>query len=70
MKAQWHFYKDRKAGKRCYIRILSPEGEELEELIGDSDEEVVEGSKREKLLLQFFQEHAHEVDEFVPKTHC
>ena len=59
---QWHFYQDSKAKKMYYIRIRSPEGEEVSQLIGDSDEEVEDGSEKDEMLFRYFREHAHRVE--------
>lgn len=61
VQAQWVFYEDLREGKRYNILIRSKEGEEVEELMGDSDEEREE--EQEEVLLRYFREHAHNVEE-------
>lgn len=62
VQAQWHFYRDKKEGKEYFIHINTPESEEVETLMGDSDEEWEEDSERAELVLRYFREHAHKVE--------
>lgn len=59
--ATWHFYEDRAAGKEYSILIDSPEGKEVDALMGDSDAEQDDTSKGR--LLAYFRAHAHKVQD-------
>lgn len=60
----WHYYEDPESGKEYSILIDSPEGREVDELMGDSDDELGEEASRK--LLAYFKAHAHKVQDFEP----
>jgi hypothetical protein len=62
--ATWHFYEDPTAGKEYNILIDSPEGREVDALMGDSDAE--RGEEVEGKLLAYFKAHAHKVHALTP----
>lgn len=64
--ATWHFYEDLAAGKEYSILIDSPEGRQVDELIGDSDAERDE--ETEGRVLAYFKAHAHKVQDLAPTT--
>ncbi len=68
--AQWHFYEDKIDGKKYLIRIGSAEGNELEILMGDSDDEMEEGSEKMEAVLRYFKEHSHMTEEIERRTSC
>jgi hypothetical protein len=64
--ATWHFYEDLAAGKEYSILLDSPEGREVDALMGDSDAERDE--KTEGRLLAYFRAHAHKVQDLTSMT--
>ena len=59
---QWRFYRDRDKGLNYHICTGSQEDREVSELVGDSDEELEEGSGRDHAVRRYFREHAHGVE--------
>jgi hypothetical protein len=64
--ATWHFYDDPVAGKEYSILIDSPEGREVDALMGDSNAERDE--ETDARLLAYFKAHAHKVQDLTPTT--
>jgi hypothetical protein len=64
--ATWHFYEDPVLGKEYSILIDSPEGREVDALMGDSNAEQDE--ETDARLLAYFKAHAHKVQDLTPTT--